>query len=389
MEEPVSANVQQCVTLAAEQAVAPSAVEDQLAALWRRASEQSRRENGGNVIRACLWNMVVYNPRPKKKFKDALGHGYGLRSLLDEVIQSTPARIIRLEFAGENSELPKGRETAAWVAAKCLDQGGKRHIYGEEVNLLVSAKGGGSHFPSLVRALLQPSVPIALLGLDDLPHEGWMLEQLLQLCDRVLVDSQSPEYSGDLTKIHQYVKATDAYIVDVGWMRLAPLRYLFAGFFDPPGKPEHLGQIENILVETTPGGRNSGMLLLGWLLSRNGHKRLKSTNKNKSKTHHRWQAGSGKHAFSVELKIRRDAGDGGVDGVLQVELRAGGERYCIRDVDSDYVALESPHRNDPRVALNGWRDSELVIAALGAHGIDRIYVNALECAAELIGMESR
>lgn len=404
MEKPVSAQAGQLVTLAAKQAVAPSAVEDNLAELWRRASEESRRGGGGNVIRACLWNLLVYNPRPQKKFKDVLGHGYGLRSLLDEVILSTPARIIRLEFAQGKGDLPKGRDSMAWVAAKCVDQGGKRHIYGEVVNLQVHAKGGDSHFPSLVRALLQPSMPIALLGLDDLPHEGWMLEQLLQLCDRVLVDTQSPEYSGDLRKVAGYLKTTDAYIVDVGWMRLAPLRYLVAGFFDPPGKPAHLKKIESIVVQTTPAGRNSGHLLLGWLLSRTGHGRFTSESgkqggsesgkkgkyERKVKARYRWQVGTGKKRFPAELVITSGNGrDGGVDGVLQVEIRAGGHLYRVRDVDSSHVSLESPHRNDPHVALNGWRDSELVIAGLGAHGIDRVYVEALECAAELIEVQSR
>ena len=385
----MSANADRFITLAAKQAVGPSAVEDNLAGLWRQACEQAQLENGGNVIRACLWNLLVYNPRPRKKFKDALGHGYGLRALLDEVIQSTPARIIRLEFAEGKGVLPQGREAAAWVAAKCMDQAGKRHIYGEEVNLQVREKGGDSHFPSLVRALLQPSLPIALLGLDDPPYKGWILEQLLQLCDRVLVDTQSPEYSGDLTKIHGYLQTTDAYIVDVGWMRMAPLRYLFAGFFDPPGRPEHLKKIESIVVEATPAGRNSGMLLLGWLLSRTGHHRFESRSARAGRNHQRWQVGSGEKIFPAELVILGAGGDGGVDGILRVSVQAGGAGYCIRDVDSDYVALESPHRNEPRVALNGWRDSELVIAGLGAHGIDRVYVDALECAAELIRVESR
>lgn len=388
MEKPVSANIEQCVTLAAKQAVAPSAVDDNLAGLWRQASEESRRNGGDNVIRACLWNLLVYNPRPRKHFKDALGHGYGLRSLLDEVIPSTPARIIRLEFAQGKGALPKDRDAMAWVAAKCVDQAGNRHIYGEEVNLQVHAKEGDSHFPSLVRALLQPSMPLALLGLDDLPHEGWILEQLLQMCDRVLVDTQSPEYSGDLRKVAGYLKTTNAYIVDVGWMRLAPLRFLVAGFFDPPGKPEDLKKIESIVVQTTPAGRNSGHLLLGWLLSRTGHSHFQS--ERKGKAHHRWRVGTGKNRFPAELVISSGNGrDGGVDGVLQVEIRAGGHLYRVRDVDSIFVSLESPHRNDPRVALNGWRDSELVIAGLGAHGIDRVYVEALECAAELIRLQSR
>lgn len=384
----MSPRAEKCVTLAAREAVDPAAVEDHLAKLWREAGEQARKKNSGNVIRACLWNLLVYNPRPKKKFKDISGHGYGLRTLLDEVILSLPARILRLEFAESRAALPAGKGAVAWVAAKCLETGGKRQIYGEEVNLQVYGKSGDSHFPSLVRALLQPSVPIALLGLDDLPKEGWVLEQLLQLCDRVLVDTQSLEFTSDLAKIHHFLGATDAYIVDIGWMRLAPLRYLLAGFFDPPGKPEHLKNIESIMVEATPQGRNTGLLLLGWLLSRSGNHTFRSDGAGSGKSRNRWRVETGKKkSFPVELRMGR--GDGGIDSVLDVEIRAGGERYRIRDVDPLNVALESPQRNEPKVALNGWRDSELVIAALGAQGIDPIYVEALNTAAALIKAQGR
>ena len=387
----MSPQAEKCVTLAARHAVDPAAVEDNLAKLWREAGQQAQEQNSGNVIRACLWNLLVYNPRPKKKFKDSFGHGYGLRTLLDEVILSIPARILRLEFAESRAVLPTGKGAAAWVAAKCLETDGKRQIYGEEVNLQVHGKSGDSHFPSLVRALLQPSVPIALLGLDDLPQEGWVLEQLLQLCDRVLVDTQSPDFTSDQARIHHFLGTTDAYIVDIGWMRLAPLRYLLAGFFDPPGKPEHLKHIDSIVVEATPQGRNTGMLLLGWLLSRSGGGSFKSIGKGGGKSarkgRDRWRVVKGKKSFPVELRM--GPGDGGIDGVLDVDIHAGGERYRIRDVDELYVSLESPHRNEPLVALNGWRDSELVIAALGAQGIDRIYVEALNAAATLIEAQGR
>ena len=227
----MSAVQEKCVTLASKHPVEPARVEDDLASLWRQAGDAAKKEGRGNVTRACLWNIVVYNPRPHKKFKDASGHGYGLRRLLDEVILSLPARILRLEFAESKQVLPAGKDAMAWVAAKCLDApGGKRQIHGEEINLQVHGKSGDSHFPSLVRALLQPSLPIALLGLDDLPHEGWMLEQLLNLCDRVLVDSQSNEYDCNLERIYEYQQSAPGHIVDIGWMRLTPVRYQLPTF---------------------------------------------------------------------------------------------------------------------------------------------------------------
>ncbi|MCZ6728220.1 MAG: glucose-6-phosphate dehydrogenase assembly protein OpcA [SAR324 cluster bacterium] len=384
----MSAVQEKCVTLASKHPVEPARVEDDLTSLWRQAGDAAQKEGRGNVTRACLWNLVVYNPRPHKKFKDASGHGYGLRRLLDEVILSLPARILRLEFAESKQVLPAGKDAMAWVAAKCLDApGGKRQIHGEEINLQVHGKSGDSHFPSLVRALLQPSLPIALLGLDDLPHEGWMLEQLLNLCDRVLVDSQSNEYDCNLERIYEYQQSAPGHIVDIGWMRLTPVRYLLAGFFDSPHQAAQLKRIEHIAVEATPGGQNTALLLLGWLLSSCGYSRVSGSRAPGRKDSRRWQAGNGSRRFPVELRVRK--GEGGVDGLIRITITAGGEQYTIRQVDAGHVSLDAPHRKDGKVDLNGWSDAELVIAGLGAQGIDPKFVEALHCATALLRAKAR
>ncbi len=379
----MSAAAAKCVTLEAERAVDPAAAEDRLADLWRNAGRRSRDDTGESVIRACLWNLVVYNPHRKEGFRDRSGHGYGLRKLLDELVPSLPARIIRLEFAKHRRILPPGKGAAAWVAAKCMPGAcGKRQICGEEVNLKVREKGGDSHFPSLVRALLQPSLPIALLGIDDLPGEGWMREQLLRLCDRIVLDTQSPGDVADPHLVRRFMDATDGYVVDIGWMRLAPVRYLLAGLFDPPAQTGKLKQIEGVRVEATAAGRHVGAMLLGWFLSRCGQQRLASGPGKRSAGSRRWTAGTGRKAFPVELAISK--GEGGADGLLAVEVSAGGSRFAVRQVDAGHVALESPERSESRVALNGWTDAELVIAALGARGIDPVFVEALEHTVKLL-----
>jgi hypothetical protein len=383
MEGPVSAAVEKCVTLAAERAVDPAAVEDNLAELWRSAGRRAQRETGGNVTRACLWNLVVYNPRKKAGYKDLSGHGYGLRTLLDELVLSLPARVIRLEFVKHPRILPPGKGAAAWVAAKCLDRpDGRRQIYGEEVNLKVRERSGDSHFPSLVRALLQPNLPIALLGVDDLPGEGWMREQLLRLCDRIVVDTQSVAHACDPQLAHRFMEATDAYVVDISWMRLTPVRYFLAGFFDPQAQTGKLKQIERITVEATPKGRHAGTMLLGWFLGRCGHRRFAPAPGKRSGNHLRWTVGTGKKTFPAEVKVKK--GEGGADGLLRIEVRAGGSLFSIRQVDAHHVALEAPGRNDAKVALNGWTDAELVIAALGSQGVDPVFVETLRDTVKLL-----
>ncbi|MCH7477980.1 MAG: glucose-6-phosphate dehydrogenase assembly protein OpcA [SAR324 cluster bacterium] len=374
----MSAAPEGMTTLAQDILVSPGSVESALSQLWRSAQGES---DEGRVTRACLWNLVVYNPKPKKAFRNASGHGYGLRNLLDGVTPSIPARIIRLEFAGKG-ELPKGAETAAWVAAKCVPRGGgEQQICSEEVNLLVGGKDGASHFPSLVRALLQPSLPIGLLWLDDLPHRGWLLDQLVRLCDRLIFDSYSGDMESDLRTVKELMAETNGLFVDIGWMRLTPVRHLLAGFFDTPSRAEHLRNIESVTVETTSAGRNAGLLLLGWLLSQCDYRRFEAAPKKKGVFHH-WKVRAGKKSFPVEFKL--SSGEGGRDGLIRIEILAGGSRYAIRQVDAGHVVLDPPVGPDAKRVLHGWSDSELVVAGLGAHGIDPLYPQVLETATALL-----
>ena len=374
----MSAAPDSITTLTHDRPVSPAAVESALSQLWRNAHSEG---DEGRVTRACQWNLVVYNPKPKKTFRNAAGHGYGLRNLLDGVTPSTPARIIRLEFAGKG-ELPKNTEAAAWVAAKCYPRGGgERQICSEEVNLLVGGENGASHFPSLVRALLQPSLPIGLLWLDDLPHRGWLLDQLVRLCDRLIFDSYSGDMESDLGTVQDLMEESSSLFVDIGWMRLTPVRHLLAGFFDTPSRAEHLRNIEGVTVETTSAGRNAGLLLLGWLLSRCGYSRFEEAPKKKGVFHH-WKVRAGKKSFPVEFKL--GAGEGGRDGLIGIEIIAGGIRYAIRQVDARHVVLDPPVGPEAKVLLHGWSDSELVVAGLGAHGFDPLYTQVLGMAAALV-----
>ncbi len=379
------------VTIAGPDAVDPAQVDGALAALWRAAARGGAGADGverkeAKVTRACLWNLVVYNPKPEKNFDDSEGHGYGLRTLLDEVVPSLPARIIRLELGGKGSKPPPGKEVLAQVAAKCVPHpSGALQIYGEEINLTAYGAKGESHFPSLVRALLQPNLPIAVLWLDDLPHKGWLLEQMLGLSDRLLMDSQSASQEADLAVVGELVSDFPTQFVDIGWMRLTPLRHLIAGFFDGPQGAAQLQALEGIDILATPNARNGALLLAGWLLERAGLSKIKALPRGKEDVAHRWEAARGKSRFPVNIRIHE--GQGGADGLLELAIRAKGEHFAIHRVDADTVTLDSPQRVEPHLNLHRFSDAELAIAALGAHGPDSIYPEVLEKVRVLLAAE--
>ena len=82
------------------------------------------------------------------------------------------------------------------------------------------------------------------------------------------------------------------------------------------------------------------------------------------------------------------AGAGGRDGLHSVELRAGGKRFAVRQLDDEHVALDSPTRKARKLALHGLSEPELLVAALGGPGIDPLYPEALRMAARLVDAEA-
>ncbi len=379
-------NREEIITLDYSEPVDPENVDKTLAELWRKGCAGPAPDGEEiRINRACLWNQVVYNPKPEKEFRDVSGHGYGLRKLLGEVTPMVPSRIIRLEYA-EGKTLPGNKEAVARVAAQCAPLGGGiSQIFVQEINFLVHGPEGDSHFPSLVQALLEPSLPIALLWLDDLPHRGWLLDQLLPLSDRLIFDSYSAHMESDLIVVQKLMEEFDVLFVDIGWMRLAPVRHILAEFFDPPQRIEQLKDIRGITLETTPAGHNAGLLLLGWFLKMCGHTHFEGQAQENKEVLHNWRIGTGKKSFPVEFRLSQ--GEGGRDGLILVEIQAGGEVFSIRQIDADYVSLNSPGDADRKVALHGWRDSELVVAGLGGAGLDRLYPDVIKTAAELVRAE--
>lgn len=363
--------------------VSPAAVEQELTALWRQAVDSPGGGAGEQVTRACLWNLIVYDPRPEREGPGGAEQGKPLRTLLDQVTVAIPARILRLEaWAADRAPAPE-REVEAWVAARCLlPDAGARQLAVEEITYAGYGPRGLSHFPSLVRATLLPDLPIAMLWLDDLPHEGWLLDQLLPLCQRVLIDSQAVHRDVELIAVDKLVNSAVTLFVDLGWMRLTPVRYLLAGLFDPPGRAEQLSDLRHVRIVTTQRGRNAGLLLLSWLLSRANYRAHVPLAPEGDDMLYRWRSRHGNAAVEVEFKV--EAGEGGYDGVILAELNAGGDLFSIRHVDDEHVALHSPDRSEQKLALHGWREPELVIAGLGSHGIDRFYPQTLATAASLV-----
>lgn len=371
------------IRLGSQQPVELGAVESAFTGLWRAAGEQCTGGGKASVVRACLLNLVVHLPGPgaAPEQKDRI------ERLLAEVTQSIPSRVIRLQLC-EARDAPPDQDVQAWVATHCAphpDGGGT--IFAEEVTLAAYGEKGTSHFPPLVRALRVPDLPTVLLWLHGLPPKGRLLGQLLQASDRLLVDSHFMTEAGALITLQDLQRGARS-LTDLGWMRLTPVRYLIAKLFDPPGHGEKLFALEGVEVETTPDGLNEGFLLLGWLLSRSGHREFKAVDLGGDARRFRWHVRRGNRSFPVDLSTRPGFTGRDYDGILRLSILGGGERYALEQVDEEHVSLESPYHTQQRVALHGWEDAELIVSALQATGTDRVYSEALAVAAGLMDTEA-
>ena len=380
------------------EAVAIHQVESCLSGLWRAASEHSQEEREGGLALARLWNLVSYHTgsqgspssgegKGEGKAKDkAEGQGEGPEppsALLEKVTMTLPARVIHLLDLPNHPPPGPGKELEARVGNHCLiSHGGSRMVCCEAIHLTGYGEAGNSHFPAVLRALLVAQLPVALLWLDEVPHKGRLLGDLLALSDRLLVDTQRTSDSSSLLAVNDLMRNSGGQIVDLGWLRLRPMRHLVADFFDPPGRTEQLRQIEGISIETSPEGLNSGLMMAGWILSRLGLGESQGLIPVPGEGNLRWNMTRDAGVFPLDFSTRE--GYGGLDGIFRLEIRAGGDAFEIQDVNSDHVSIAGPDRRIPSIALRESDDAELVVAALGGAPADAVFAQALGVAAHLV-----
>lgn len=370
-------------------------VESCLTQLWRSASEQSQQEGEGALALARLWNLVTYRTGPDAH-PPASGDGPDESrgdgreppaALLERVTMSIPARVIHLKELHAEPPPGAGKELEARVGNNCLNSRGEsRMVCCETIHLTGYGQAGQSHFPAVLRALLVSNLPVAMLWLDDVPHEalheGSLLGELLRMSDRMLVDTQRSSDTSTLLAVNGLMRNTGGQIVDLGWLRLRPMRHLVADFFDPPGRAEQLRKIEGITIDTSLKGFNSGLMMSAWILSRLGLGETRGMGAPQGEGNLRWNMVHEGGGFPLDFSIRE--GYGGLDEIFCLQIRAGGDVFEIRDVDPEHVSVSGPDRRLPSISLRESDDTELVVAALGGAPADAVFAQALSVAVQLV-----
>ena len=98
-------------------------------------------------------------------------------------------------------------------------------------------------------------------------HEA--VDALLHLSQVVLIDTvNEPDAASGVARARSL--ASEAYVVDLAWLRGTPWRERVAATFDPPQWRDELRRIDSVRVRHRPDSGVAGVLFCGWLASRLG-----------------------------------------------------------------------------------------------------------------------
>ncbi|MBI5397433.1 MAG: glucose-6-phosphate dehydrogenase assembly protein OpcA [Verrucomicrobia bacterium] len=243
--------------------VEPAAIERELAALWKPASEQAAEGSGSAVTRVCLANLVVV-----ARARDAAWIG----GALDALSARYPCRMIWLQLDDASDDAGFHAE----VTALChLPSPGNPQVCSELITLH-TGRGGVAGVPGAVLPLLEIDVPVALWWAMPADSEVALFDAMAALADRIVVHPE-PLTSATLRtlsslpclRLCERPSATGKATVLV-WHAMGHWRELTAEFFDHPQLRESLDKITivNIRYATPTGAPTATLptaLFVGWL----------------------------------------------------------------------------------------------------------------------------
>jgi glucose-6-phosphate dehydrogenase assembly protein OpcA len=244
-----------------------SAVEAELAALWRVAHDRAEPGPGPSpepvppvMVRACMSNLLVLC-RSEAEAIQAMAD-------LPEVLAIHPARALVL--VAPPGPGPTGLD--AYVAAHCHVRDGSQ-VCGESVT--ITARGAAAaRLPATARALLVGDLPSALwwaTAAGPTPDDA-LFAELRTMVSLVVADSRDwhdvPRGLAGLGDLEAPPRGPA--LGELGWLRLRPWRQLLAEGLDPEVTPGGLAELAEVSVHHGPDAAGEARLLLGWLAGRLG-----------------------------------------------------------------------------------------------------------------------
>ncbi len=234
--------------------VEPREIERVLGDLWRASAGDD-----SSLIHVRTINLVVF--APVTHATPELHQAIAIASV------QHPGRTIALLADDSHAGSPR-----ASVSIACRVANGGKQICGELIT--ISGGDGGAALPSLAASLLVPGVPTFVWWLGDPRADDELWRRLIDLADRVIVDSRT--WRSPLGTIADFAalaaRSTHVAYTDLQWTALTPWRRMIAQSFDMPQALPYLTQITEVIIEhgARESDRVAALLLAGWLASRLG-----------------------------------------------------------------------------------------------------------------------
>jgi glucose-6-phosphate dehydrogenase assembly protein OpcA len=356
-------------------------IERAFADLWKAASAGG----DGAVSRAALWNLVV--PTRAQDHERA-------RKMVDELAPLLPARVLVLVEEPETAgDADKDDGVRATIESNVVARSsGARVVYSEEITL--RGRRGDARFGALVRALQVPGLPTATLWSDATMPEGLLRRQILPETDRLVLDTglcTRPRQLLEVQRCAELAAGDGLPVTDLGWLRLANFRLLFAGLFDAPVGGGPLLTARRVTIHHRPTDEPSALLLAAWLASTLGWLFTSADPAAPGVTSRfRFDRAQGAGArpsrdAAVEVALVPSAGECGTSGIVAIELESAAPEavFSVRRTEQNHATLTSPIAPPRVMKLDSRRDAELCVTALGPAGRDPLFARCLALAARL------
>ncbi len=356
------------------------ALEREIRSLWQQKAEESLEQQGQEVTRACVLNLIAYAPRVDAS---------EIAKVISAVTSDHPSRSLVLL---SQPEAPADSLSAS-VSSLCHSAGaGRQQVCSEQI--LVTAAGKRvQQLPSAVRPLLVSDLETALWWRAEPDFEDSVFQELVELAYRVILDSAYfSDPSKTLPKMAEFVqgrKAEHAFS-DLAWSRLSPFRRQLAAFYDVPEYRSHLDRLGH--MEIVCGRRREealpvqALLVAAWFTARLGWKPLGKFEWPEARTGQvRLDAGG----RPIQIVVKTTAAEPGLESV---QLVAGGDPTASFRVslsqDRSHVQQEIRLGSSTRAGkiqrYQKRAEDYLLARELEVLGHDRVYEQSLAAAPSLV-----
>jgi glucose-6-phosphate dehydrogenase assembly protein OpcA len=362
-------------------------LEKELAAMWQPARNEDGTSAESGTTRVCVLNLIVYAAHHEDRAQ--------IDTLLDQVTEQAPGRAIVLVA----DRAAAAARLEAYVSTRCQvgSRGGKQ-VCGEQVT--VEASGAVLETVSTaIEPLLMPDVPV-FLWWKDIPHyEDKLFNRLVELADRVVIDSLAFDHPHeDLLRLADIIRTRPQFMraSDLNWGRLTSWRTLLASFWDVPDYRPLLDQLDSLVIEYDPPDVSheqiapQALLIAGWLASRLGWQITAEPARVEGAARHFIAQALGGRNVNIALRVAADRE--GQDGWLaSVTLRA-----AAQDAEFHVAMNEAGTKLETEARVGERRHIDRVLAyeqktegqrlarELGLLMRDRIYEEAVTAAAQLL-----